>query len=67
MRRRVLTVAVMAAVATALSLAGAARAQTFPPKPVTLIVPWPAGGSTDLAMRAFAEAAQKHLGQPVVN
>jgi tripartite-type tricarboxylate transporter receptor subunit TctC len=41
-------------------------AQTFPSKPVTLIVPWPAGGSTDLAMRAFAEAAQKHLGQPVV-
>ena len=66
MRRRVLTVAVMAAVAVALGFAGAAQAQTFPSKPVTLIVPWPAGGSTDLAMRAFAEAAQKHLGQPVV-
>jgi tripartite-type tricarboxylate transporter receptor subunit TctC len=66
MRRRVLTVAVMAAVAAALGFAGAAQAQTFPSKPVTLIVPWPAGGSTDLAMRAFAEAAQKHLGQPVV-
>jgi tripartite-type tricarboxylate transporter receptor subunit TctC len=43
-----------------------AQAQTFPNRPVTLIVPWPAGGSTDLAMRALAEATQKHLGQPIV-
>lgn len=41
-------------------------AQDYPVKPVTLIVPWPAGGSTDIAMRAIAEAASKHLGQPVV-
>jgi len=43
-----------------------AQAQSFPTKPVTLIVPWPAGGSTDLAMRALADATQKHLGQPIV-
>jgi tripartite-type tricarboxylate transporter receptor subunit TctC len=66
MRRSVRTAAAMMAIATALSFAGAAQAQNFPTKPVTLIVPWPAGGSTDLAMRAFAEAAQKHLGQPLV-
>ena len=41
-------------------------AQTYPTKPVTLIVPWPAGGSTDIAMRAIAEAATKHLGQTIV-
>ncbi len=41
-------------------------AQNFPAKPVTLIVPWPAGGSTDLVMRALANATQKHLGQPIV-
>jgi tripartite-type tricarboxylate transporter receptor subunit TctC len=41
-------------------------AQNFPTKPITLIVPWPAGGSTDIAMRAIAEAASKHLGQPVI-
>jgi tripartite-type tricarboxylate transporter receptor subunit TctC len=41
-------------------------AEGYPQKPVTLIVPWPAGGSTDIAMRTIAEAASKHLGQPVV-
>ncbi|ETR77052.1 hypothetical protein X566_04980 [Afipia sp. P52-10] len=41
-------------------------AQDFPARPVTLIVPWPAGGPTDVAMRAIAEAAQKHLGQPII-
>lgn len=43
-----------------------ARAQQFPAKPITLICPWPAGGSSDLTMRAMAEAAGKHLGQPIV-
>ncbi|HZB38544.1 MAG TPA: tripartite tricarboxylate transporter substrate binding protein [Beijerinckiaceae bacterium] len=50
----------------ALALGGSALAQDYPAKPVTLIVPWPAGGSTDVAMRAIAEAASKHLGQPIV-
>ena len=42
------------------------RPRIIPSKPVTLIVPWPAGGSTDIAMRAIADAAAKHLGQPIV-
>jgi len=42
------------------------QAQTFPNKPITLIVPWPAGGSTDRHLRALAEIAAKHLGQTVV-
>src|SRR5450830_610745 len=46
--------------------AGAASAQQFPVKPITLICPWPAGGSSDLVMRAFAESVGKQLGQPVV-
>ena len=53
-------------VIAALVLPIAALAQDFPNKPVTLIVPWPAGGSTDLAMRALAEATQKYLGQTIV-
>jgi tripartite-type tricarboxylate transporter receptor subunit TctC len=33
---------------------------------VTLIVPWPQGGSTDIAMRALATVTEKHLGQLIV-
>ncbi len=43
-----------------------AVAQAFPSKPITLICPWPAGGTTDAHLRKFAEIAQKYLGQPVV-
>src|SRR3954462_7889202 len=46
--------------------ANPALAQDYPTKPVTLIVPWPAGGSTDISMRAIADSASKVLGQPVV-
>jgi tripartite-type tricarboxylate transporter receptor subunit TctC len=42
------------------------HAQPFPSRPVTLIVPWPAGGSTDQVMRALATATEKYLGQPIV-
>ena len=56
----------LAPLLAALALCGAAQAQAYPVKPVTLIVPWPAGGSTDIAMRAIADAAEKHLGQPIV-
>jgi tripartite-type tricarboxylate transporter receptor subunit TctC len=56
---------ILGAIAFAM-LGTAAQAQNFPTKPVTLIVPWPAGGGTDIGMRALAEAAQKHLGQPIV-
>jgi tripartite-type tricarboxylate transporter receptor subunit TctC len=44
----------------------AVRAQAYPAKPVTMVVPWPAGGSTDIVMRTISEAAAKHLGQPIV-
>ena len=56
----------MATAAVAVVTAISAAADTFPSKPITLIVPWPAGGSTDISMRAMAEAAGKELGQPVV-
>ena len=44
----------------------AAHAQAFPTKPITLVCPWPAGGPTDVVMRAMAEVAGKHLGQTVI-
>jgi tripartite-type tricarboxylate transporter receptor subunit TctC len=44
-----------------------ARAQgRFPDKPIRMIVPWGAGGTTDIQMRALCEIAQRHLGQPIV-
>jgi tripartite-type tricarboxylate transporter receptor subunit TctC len=45
---------------------GTAFAQAYPSKPITLIVPWPAGGSTDRHHRALAELASKHLGQQII-
>ena len=44
----------------------AAAADTYPTRPVTLIVPWPAGGSTDTHLRKLSEIASRHLGQPIV-
>jgi tripartite-type tricarboxylate transporter receptor subunit TctC len=52
--------------AAGMLLAAAAQAQQFPSKPVTLIVPWPAGGSTDIYFRKLGEVASKHLGQNLV-
>ena len=52
--------------AAAAAFAAAVSAQQFPTKPVTLICPWPAGGSTDVTMRVLAETTAKYLGQPVI-
>ena len=49
-----------------LVLALPAPAQEFPSRPITLICPWPPGGSTDTHLRRFAEIAAKYLGQPVL-
>ena len=54
----------LAAVAT-LSAAVAA-AQDYPNKPIRLIIPYPAGGATDLTSRAFVSVAEEHLGQPMI-
>src|ERR1700755_153926 len=43
-----------------------AHAQTFPSHQITLIVPFPPGGSTDVAARIMAERMRPILGQPIV-
>jgi len=64
-RRACLGLSLAAVFSTALPLAAQAEA-AFPSKPVTLIVPFPAGGSTDRHLRIVAQDASKYLGQPVV-
>jgi tripartite-type tricarboxylate transporter receptor subunit TctC len=41
-------------------------ASDYPTKPVTLIIPYPAGGSTDVTGRVLAPVVKRHLGQTVV-
>jgi len=43
-----------------------ARGQAYPSRPIAMIVPWPAGGSTDRHLRTLAEIAGKQLGQNVI-
>ena len=47
-------------------LSGIAAAQNFPARPITLVVPFPPGGSTDTAARIIAERMRAPLGQTVV-
>ena len=56
------------AAAAGLALPGLSHAQAgnFPSRPIKLICPWPAGGSSDMVMRALADSASKVLGQQVV-
>jgi tripartite-type tricarboxylate transporter receptor subunit TctC len=43
-----------------------AQPATWPARPITLIVPWPAAGQTDITMRILADIAGRQLGQNVV-
>jgi tripartite-type tricarboxylate transporter receptor subunit TctC len=57
----------IAAIALALlAFVAPAYADTFPSRPITLIVPFPPGGSTDLAARLMADKMGAALGQPVI-
>jgi tripartite-type tricarboxylate transporter receptor subunit TctC len=63
-RRRFLRLAGLAAASSAISRR--ASADTYPSRPIRWIVPFPAGGSTDLIARLLGEWLAQKLGQPVV-
>ena len=54
------------AVATLAVSSAASWAQTFPVRPIKLVIAFPAGGPTDITMRQLADNASKILGQPVI-
>src|SRR5438105_15881588 len=58
-------VAVVAFAATFATLADAA-AQTYPSRPITIVVPYPPGGPTDTLARIVAEPMRAALGQPII-
>lgn len=59
MKRALLLLALTVATCSAL-------AQPYPVKPIRLVIPWPAGGPSDVIGRVFAEPLAKVLGQPIV-
>src|SRR5271166_3705657 len=56
----------MALVAIAVAAASAVHAQDWPSRPVRFIVPFPAGGSTDVAARVIANFLTRSLAQQIV-
>jgi tripartite-type tricarboxylate transporter receptor subunit TctC len=56
----------MTAIAALSGFAGSAAAQSFPSRPITMIVPFAAGGPTDVIARVVGERMGQSLGQPVV-
>ncbi|HEX3141233.1 MAG TPA: tripartite tricarboxylate transporter substrate binding protein [Rhizobacter sp.] len=62
-RRRFITTA---AALSVWPLAPVRASTSFPTKPITLWVPWPAGGATDMSLRLLAELAALTLGQRVL-
>src|SRR5215470_16808522 len=63
-RRQFLQLAASAAALPAVS--PMAKAQTYPTRPITIIVPFAAGGPTDTVARVLAERASGSLGQPII-
>jgi tripartite-type tricarboxylate transporter receptor subunit TctC len=60
------TVLALATAAFGAAMLGSASAQDFPTKPITIVVPFSAGGTTDILARILAQSLQAELQQPIV-
>jgi tripartite-type tricarboxylate transporter receptor subunit TctC len=65
MKRRAVLLGVAAA-ASASSAVSSAGAETWPDKPITMVVPAPPGGGTDLVARLYSDRLSEVLGQQVI-
>src|ERR1700716_1980890 len=63
MRKLILIAALIAA---ALGCGAVASAQTYPTRPITIVVPYPPGGPTDVVARILAERMRVSLGQQII-
>jgi tripartite-type tricarboxylate transporter receptor subunit TctC len=66
MKRRAFPLAMAAVCAMASTSLFAQSADSYPNKPITIVVPYGAGGTTDVSARQLASMAEKVLGQPIV-
>jgi tripartite-type tricarboxylate transporter receptor subunit TctC len=61
-----LSALVLAMVALGAVFAGIARADDYPSRPITILVPFPPGGSTDIVVRLVANKVSENLKQPII-
>ncbi len=64
--RALFALAAIAAIASTLALPLTAQAQTFPNRPIKMVVPFTTGGSTDISSRLLAQEMTPIIGQPVI-
>ena len=57
---------ILAILALGLLVPSIGQTADFPKSPITMVVPWGAGGATDITIRVLCEAAKKFIGQPII-
>jgi len=64
--RRLFSKLLAASIVAGLGIVGTAQAETYPTKPITLIVPYPAGGANDMLGRLIGQKMAEKLGQQII-